>query len=577
MAHPPASAMTAGLSDAMIPVRVWTGAAVAVALIALAWWRRERRIRADQTRQRTLHSLAEDIISAPTPAAIAEKLATVLPAVIQATSVNLFLYQRRTRSLERIATTAEPEPMAASIDAPPEGLANAAVVCFRNRTLLQIPDVRRNPLVKVGAQTSLPRSAMLVPLFSQQEMQGVLELSNSRKTGFFRPEEQADVQHLANQAAAALKLHERQTMREQLFHSEKLAATGQLISGVASELRTPIENIVNLAASLAAHAGSPPSAPDLLRLASESQRASEIVARLVSFAREDDPPSGGIVNINELAAELIRFREPEWKSLGILAQHRLPNEPAPVAGFRSQIEQALLNLIVHAEHRAARSPAKTLSIQSSTIARKVLIEIAYSTSVDEEPGADPFSSASVLEGGSLGLAVCQGIIRSHGGEIRFRGRGGLANFEIELPQASSEAEKPAGADPRKAPRALTVMLVDPDAAAQRGLLTLLSARGHRGVPVSPQEAPDLAQRLRFDSVFWSLHPNTRSWAESYDALRAHAPSFVLVTGGWDAELARRLEQNRDFLLSRPIQDAELDRILADIETRSRPAAVKSGG
>ena len=63
---------------------------------------------------------------------------------------------------------------------------------------------------------------------------------NARKTGFFRPDEQADVQHLANQAAAALRLQERQAIREQLFYSEKLAATGRLISGVASELNAPM-------------------------------------------------------------------------------------------------------------------------------------------------------------------------------------------------------------------------------------------------------------------------------------------------------------------------------------------------
>lgn len=573
MTAPLLMALVAG--DAMIPIRVWTGALVAIALMALAWWRRERRMRAEQAHQRTLHSLAEDVINAPTAASIAEKLATVLPTMTQATSVNTFLYQRRTRSLERIPTSAEPEPMAASIDSPPEGLANAAVVCFRNRTLLQIPDVRRNPLVKVGPKTSLPRSAMFVPLFSQQEVLGVLELGNARKTGFFPAEQQADVQHVANQAAAALRLHDRQAMREQLFHSEKLAATGQLISGVASELRTPIENIVNLAASLAAHAADPPSARDLLRLSSESQRASEIVARLVSFGREDDPPSSALVNVNELAAELIHFREPEWRSLRLVAQHHLSNEPAPVTGFRNQIEQALLNLIVHAEHRAAHSAARTLSIESSVMARKVFVEIAYSNS-GEEDTEDPFSSANVLEGGSLGLNVCQGIIRSHGGEVRFRSRGGSANFEIELPQASAEPE-PASSDHRKPPRPLTIMLIDPDPATQRSLLAMLAARGHRGVPVAPKEAVDLAERLHFDAVFWSLHPASRSWAESYDALRAHSPVFILVSDAWDPDLARRLEQNRDFLLPRPIPEAELDRVLAGAGSKARPAASKSAG
>ena len=563
-----AAAPDPGAAEAMLPVRVWAGAALAATLTALAWWRRERRIQAHQASQRILHGLAENIIAAPTPAAIAEKLATVLPSVTQATSVNLYVYQRRTRSLERVPTSSEPEPMAASVDSSPEGLANAAVVCFRNRTLLHIPDVRRNPLIKVGAKFSLPRSAMFVPLYSQQEMLGVLEVGNARKTGFFRAEEQADLQHLANQAAAALRLQERHAMREQLFHSEKLAATGRLISGVASELNAPIGNIVKLAAALAAHAEYPPSRADLVKLSSESQRASEIVSRLVSFAREDDPPPG-IVDINEIAAGLFRFREPEWKRDGIQAQNRLSKEHAPVLGSRSQIEQVLLNLLVHAERRTAQSMGKTLSIHSSVIARKVLVEIGYSTTAEEETSADPLSAASLLGGSSLGLGVCQGIVRGNGGEIRFRGRAGLALFELELPLAQDGAKSSAGPEAR-APRALTVMLVDPDAVAQKQLLALLAARGHRGVPVAPREAVDLSERLRFDAVLWLLSPGV-TWTDFYDSIRGQVPVFVLVSDGWDATLAQRLEENQSFLLARPVQEPELDRILAEVETRSRPA------
>jgi signal transduction histidine kinase len=323
----------------------------AAAVIALLWWWRERRIRQQHEAQRVLHTLSEDIIAAPTPAGIAEKLAAILPTITQATSVNLYLYQRRTKSLERVPTTADPEPMAAPLDEPPEGLANAAVVCFRNRTLLNIPDVRRNPLVKVGPKISLPKSAFFVPLLSQQETLGVLEVGNSRRTGFFASEEQTGIQHLANQAAASLKLQERSAMREQLFHSEKLAATGQLISGVATELSAPLESIVQLAATLAAHQGTAPSQRDLLRLVGESQRASEIVSRLVSFTR-DEEPAPGILDVNALASELMRFREPEWRVLGLKAQNRLLPEPAPVLGSRGQIEQVFLNLLVYAEQHA---------------------------------------------------------------------------------------------------------------------------------------------------------------------------------------------------------------------------------
>lgn len=542
-------------------------AVVAVIGIAAAfWWLRERRATTQRENLRLLHGLSEDIIAAPTPQAIAEKLATVLPGVTQATSVNLYLYQRRTKSLERVPTSAEPEPMAAPLEDPPEGLANAAVVCFRNRTLLNIPDVRRNPLVKVGARMSLPRSAMFVPLFSQQEVLGVLEVGNARKPGFFSPDEQASVQHLANQASASLKLQERTAMREQLFHNEKLAATGQLISGVANELKAPLESIVQLAASIAAHQSAPPSQRDVIRLVAESQRASEIVSRLVSFAREDQP-APQIFDVNLIAAELIRFREPEWKALGLRAQDRLSSEPAPVLGSRGQIEQVFLNLMVHAEQHATQSPAKTVTIQSSVIAERILAEIGYSTSLEEpEAPVDPFSAASLLSGGALGLGVCQGIIRSYGGEIRFRSRSGSSRFEVELPIARNTEESDANRESRKSARPLTVMLVDSDPGAQRQLLGLLAARGHRAVPVAPREAVELAQRLKFDAVFWAVRLHAQNWAGSSEEIRSLVPVFVLVTDGYDQELIRRVEENQGFLLGRPIQEQELDRILGEAET-----------
>ena len=125
---------------------------------------------------------------------------------------------------------------------------------------------------------------MFLPLLSQNDVLGVLEVGNARRLGYFSLEEQAAAQHLANQVAASLKLQEQQTIREQLFRSEKLAATGQLISGVASELRAPLDSILQLSTSLAAYGRNPIPERELRMLAGESQRASEIVARLVSFA-----------------------------------------------------------------------------------------------------------------------------------------------------------------------------------------------------------------------------------------------------------------------------------------------------
>jgi signal transduction histidine kinase len=548
------------------PLVLLTGLGV-VGLLVLAWSLRERRLGANRQSMRAFHSLSEEIIAAGSPCEIAEKLASVLPSVTQATGVRLYLFNRRVKSLERVATQAEPEPMAVPIDSPPEGLASGAAACFRNRTLLNVPDVRRSPFLKINPRLTLPRSAMFVPLLSKEDVVGVLEVGNARRVGYFSVEEQGAAQHLANQVAASLKLQEQQTIREQLFRTEKLAATGQLISGVASDLRAPLDSIQKLATSLTESAGRPVAESDLRFLAGESRRASEIVDRLVSFARPADAGARP-VEINGLMAGLITFREPEWKMLALRVQNRLSTQPAVVLGAQGQIEQVLLSLLVHAEQCAAEALAKTITVESSLLGRRVLLEIGYS--VVDAP-SDPFAEGGSLESSGLGLAVCKGIIQTHGGEIRFAAQPERARFELDLPLTSAppkEVEPPVS----KLRAPLTIMLMEPEAAAQRHLIALLGARGHRVVPAPLEQAADLAQRLRFDVVFWAVRPSSGRFAEFQEKIRSLVGALVLLTEGYDAELAQSLEQGGSFLLGRPFQDADLDRLLERVASRAESAA-----
>ena len=554
---------------------LFAGAAV-LALLAGGWWIRERRLGVQRRAMRVLHALSEDIIAASSPAEIAQILAERLPEATRATSINLYIFDRRSKLLERIPTAADPEPMAASVDSPPEGLASAAVVCFRNRTQLNIPDVRRSPLVKVGPKTSLPRAALFMPLTVQSgksahnEVLGVLEVHNDRKLGYFKPEEQAAVHHLANQASASLKLQDQNAMREQLFRSEKLAATGQLISGVASDLRAPLDSILKLTESLAAAAGEPIPEADLRRLSAEANRASEIVWRLVSFAREDQSAPQR-VDLNALVAGLSRFREPEWHVLGLNHHSQIPPEPAEVAGVASQIEQVCLNVLVYAEQRAAASPAKTIAVKTSILAGRALVEIDYSPPGGSDAEPDPFAEAASAEASNgPTLEVCLGIIRNHGGDARMRRRPGQCKIEIEVPlaAASSDGAHSPGSSERQARRPLTLMLVDPEASTQRGLVAALGSKGHRVIPASADGAGDIVQRLSFDAVLWAVRPGPGGWSEFHDRHRASIPSFVLIADSYDPQLAQSLEPRGGFLLSRPVQEAKLVTILRDIASRA---------
>ena len=533
-----------------IPPYYWLALLVAVAVGIGIWWARTQQLEAQRRSMHAFYALSEQIFAAPSSAEIAEKLTETLPSILQASTVRLYLWNRRTKSLESVPTAADPEPMAVSLEDSAEGLGAGAVKCFLSRALLNIPDVRRNSLVNAGWKSGLPRSAMFAPLLAQLDTLGVIEVGSTRRLGYFTPEEQATLQHLANQVAASLKLEEQQAMREQIFRSEKLAATGQLISGVANDLQAPLERIQELAAMFSGADGSL-----MKQLTAEAQRAAEIVSRLVSFAR---PAESGtrLVDVSALAGSLMQFREPEWKALGLRVQNRLSPESAMVLGVPGQIEEVFLNLLVAAEQRAARSPAKTLEVTSSRIAGRVVVEIHF---------PDDSGEAALTESN---MDVCRVIAQNHGGELRVRSQAGAASFDVDLPLAAGTDPRPARSAPAASRRVLTLLLVDGDPGTQRQLLGLLAARGHRVVPSRAEEAADLAHRLRFDGVMWALRHGGSKWSDFQDRLRESIPTFVLVSDGYDAELAASLQESGGFLLGRPLQEPELERVLSAVEARA---------
>lgn len=537
------------------PLYFWPILVALVALVVIVWWAWRRQLDAQRRSMRAFYTLSEQIFAASSAAEIAEKLTESLPSILQASSIRLYVWNRRTASLESVPTTADPEPMAVSLAGEAEGLAAGAVKCFHERALLNIPDVRRNALVNAGWKPGLARSAMFAPLLAQAETLGVVEVGSLRRLGYFTPEEQATLQHLAKQAAAALRLEEQQTMREQLFRSEKLAATGQLISGVANDLRAPLERIQELAAVLPGADESAQIERGLKQLDAEARRASEIVSRLVSFAQ---PAHAGAreIDVNALARGLMQFRGPEWKGLGLRVQDHLSPEPAMVLGVEGQIEEVLLSLLVAAEQSAARSAAKTLEVTSSLIAGRVVVEIHC----PEE--------AAEREAGESTLEVCRAIVQNLGGELRVRRQSGGMSFDVDLPIAPGTDVRAAKSGPAAARRMLTFLLVDNDAGAQHQVLGLLSARGHRVVPARAEEVADLAHRLRFDGVVWVLRPGGPKWSDFQERLRDSIPAVVLVSDGYDADLAASLQESGGYLLRRPLQEPDLDRVLAAVESRA---------
>jgi signal transduction histidine kinase/CheY-like chemotaxis protein len=534
--------------------------------LAVIWWFREQRMAALRKQMRMLHSLGEQVIGATSATEILRRLMLNLPALSSATGVALYIHNRATKMLEGVhsgASTIE------SIDpeAPSGSLASGVAACFRGHSLIAIPDVRRSPHFRKEETVLAPRSVLLVPMFAQSELMGVLEIHHSRRFHYFSQGEQAAMQHLANQIATALKLQEQHSMREQLFRSEKLAAAGQLISDVANELRSPLQSISALAKTVLARNGDANHA-ELESITTEANRAAEIVARLVSFANVEQAQAEPL-DLNAILDGLLKFRAPEWKAKGVEIKSQLAVKRAIVLGSPGQLEQVLLNLLVDAEKSAAEARDKVITVSTSLLAKRVLVEISYplrspDTRGDSTDGGDHTGS------GGLGLGVCRGIIESHGGEFRVvRTSPAQARFDIELPVIEARQTGSGPAEFSEAIRQLTVLVVEPDARVQRQLVQMLGNRGDRVVPVSSaEEGLDIVDRLRFDMVICAVRLPGLNWVAFCERVRLRVGGFVLLTDAYNSDVGRAFRNSEGFVLTKPVDETDLLRICRAVEDRT---------
>ena len=536
-----------------------------IAILLIVWWFRENRLAGFRRTMQTLNSLGEDVLASTSLSDILKRIETVVPSITKASGVHIYLYNRKSRMLEALRSgRAAAASLHINLDDPGTPMNAGVAMCFRNRTLLNIPDTRRSPFFKADSRGEVPRSVMFVPMFAQNELLGVMQVHRSESVRYFSSEEQAAAQHLANQLATSLKLQEQRSMREQLFKSEKLAATGQLISEVANELKEPVETMLVLSQiSLRRHGQV--DERDLQLLASESQRTAEIVARLISFGRNHEDSTAKPVEVNGLLSGLFQFREREWKQLGLKLQDRLGTEQMYVIGSQGQLEQVFLNLLVHAEQTLAETEDKTLTVSASLMGRRVLIDISHSARITTP---DPLADAS--GGAALGLGVARSIIQSHGGDLRFeRPTPTTCRFNVELPRVDTGSHSTSPHDGKSSAHRLTMLLVEPDAATQRQAVAAFGSRGHRVVPVrASEEAQDLVQRVRFDVVVCSSRLPGLNWVTFYQNVQAHVDAFILLTEGFDASLAQAFSNGNGYFLTKPLQDADLDRVLESIVTHA---------
>jgi GAF domain-containing protein len=549
--------MSADHGPPVSPLAIGAGI-LAVLAIGFALWNREQRARGQRERLRKTYQLGEEILSASSIEAILTSVEEALPRVLGVTRIHMYVYNRGAKTLDQIVSEGH-SPVSLSLSAPPGGTHAGAVACFHYRTLLAIPDIQRSPFPIAPANgQNAPKSLLFVPMLSQGEVAGVVELDQDNRTRDFTPDEQALAQHLANQIGVAIRLLDQRFVQEQLFRTEKLAAVGRLISGVVNELQTPLASISELAHRSSIRTAGGSADHEIRAIAAEAQKASAIVSRLVSFAAAEQTEARP-VNVTTLLRNLIEFRERDWKASGIRIEDQTLPDALFVAGSHGQLEQAFLTLFVHAEQSLAQATEKTITIRASLLAKRLLIEITFSAPPESRT---PEETASVL-------GVTRGVIGGHGGEVRLVEQGhAYPRFEVDLPLTRERVVVNQETTTAKYNgRQMTALVIEPEDVSQRQLLGLLANHGYRVVPVDNADAGlELAQRMRFDAAFCSVHAPGLNWVELSERLQSRVGGFILLSDHYDPELADDFDGEGRFVVAKPLQESDLERVLRSLDS-----------
>ena len=310
---------------------------------------------------------------------------------------------------------------------------------------------------------------------------------------------------------------EQQALETQLLQSEKLAAVGQLVSGVAHELNNPLTSITGLSEFLLEQKELGKKDRGHLQVIHEqAERAGRIVRNLLTFARKGSSERVP-VDLNDVIKRTLSLMTYDLKLKEISVERELSGALPEVLGDRHGLQQVVLNLVTNAAQAVAENPRER--------AREISVSTWYDGQVhlrvaDTGPGIPDevlqsvftpfFTTKEPGKGTGLGLSITYSIVESHGGQITIEPRNarGGAVFRVDLPPAPADAARPAltpvhGTPLPDAPPAVkrTILLVDADPAVQRTIKALFARDGHDvEVAGDPQHALELALRGGFDLV-----------------------------------------------------------------------------
>lgn len=351
---------------------------------------------------------------------------------------------------------------------------------------------------------------------------------------------------------------ELRSIQAKMLQTEKMAAVGQLVSGIAHELNSPLTAILGYAQLLLGHGLKPDQLEEAKKVYQEAERARRIVKNLLYFGRENQPERRS-VDMNEVIERTLALRSYELKVENIEVKCHLARDLPHTQADPYQLQQVILNLLLNAEQALVeargrgrvtirtrlRPEAKTMPGDERK-GERIGIEIG-----DNGPGIpaevvhrifDPFFTTKPPGVGTgLGLSIVYGIVHQHGGEISVETQPELGTkFSIELPVIDACAEPLPEASRQNSAHlsaigSARILVIEDEPTVAQLMVDVLSEEGHRVEAVlDGKEGLTRIARVSYDVLICDLRMPGLDGSALYDSLQRAGSSLckklLFVTG-----------------------------------------------
>lgn len=238
---------------------------------------------------------------------------------------------------------------------------------------------------------------------------------------------------------------ERQLNRtqEQLLQSEKLAAMGRLTSQLAHELNNPLYGIMNTLELMKTEIRPDNKRRRLLEMSlSETMRLADMLKKMLSFSKPDQERKIA-VDLNTIIDEIMLLHEKQLREVDIKMELDFADSLPPILASKNQLRQVFLNMVSNAKD--AMPEGGVLKMSTVLNGNTVVAEVS-----DNGTGIKPEHIENIFDtffttktdsarGVGLGLSVCYGFVKDHGGDIKVESTWGQGTtFRIFLPVYTPE-------------------------------------------------------------------------------------------------------------------------------------------